>query len=99
MPPTPFCEFSTRTQHTKLTSTKTTLERVMTAKQIIYREDARDRIRRGVDALADVVKVTLGPRGRTVIIGREGAISIEDGCGMVSELEIVEGRQFDRGYL
>ncbi len=43
----------------------------MTAKKIIYREDARDKIRRGVDALADAVKVTLGPRGRTVIIERE----------------------------
>ena len=43
----------------------------MTSKQIIYREDARDKIRRGVDALADAVKVTLGPRGRTVIIERE----------------------------
>jgi len=43
----------------------------MAAKQIIYREDARDKIRRGVDALADAVKVTLGPRGRTVIIERE----------------------------
>ncbi len=43
----------------------------MAAKKIIYREDARDKIRRGVDALADAVKVTLGPRGRTVIIERE----------------------------
>ena len=43
----------------------------MTAKQIVYREEARDKIRRGVDALADAVKVTLGPRGRTVIIERE----------------------------
>ena len=43
----------------------------MTAKKIIYREDARDKIRRGVDALADAVKVTLGPRGRTVIIERD----------------------------
>ena len=43
----------------------------MTAKQILYREDARDKIRRGVDALADAVKVTLGPRGRTVILDRE----------------------------
>ena len=32
-------------------------------------------------------------------VGREGAISIEDGSGLVSELEIVEGMQFDRGYL
>src|SRR3990167_878912 len=40
----------------------------MAAKQIIYREDARDKIRKGVGALADAVKVTLGPRGRTVIL-------------------------------
>jgi len=43
----------------------------MTAKKIVYRDEARDKIRRGVDALADAVKVTLGPRGRTVIIERE----------------------------
>ncbi|MDD2926809.1 chaperonin GroEL, partial [Rhodoferax sp.] len=43
----------------------------MTAKQIVFREEARDKIRRGVDTLADAVKVTLGPRGRTVIIERE----------------------------
>jgi chaperonin GroEL len=43
----------------------------MAAKQLLFREDARDKIRRGVDALADAVKVTLGPRGRTVILDRE----------------------------
>ncbi|HEX5685038.1 MAG TPA: chaperonin GroEL [Ideonella sp.] len=43
----------------------------MTAKQLLYGEDARNRIRRGVDALADAVKVTLGPRGRTVILDRD----------------------------
>lgn len=43
----------------------------MSVKQIVFREDARDKIRRGVDAMADAVKVTLGPRGRTVIIERE----------------------------
>ncbi len=32
-------------------------------------------------------------------VGREGAISIEDGSGLASELEVVEGLQFDRGYL
>jgi chaperonin GroEL len=32
-------------------------------------------------------------------VGREGAMSIEDGSGLVSELEVVEGLQFDRGYL
>ncbi len=43
----------------------------MTTKQLLYGEDARDKIRRGVDALADAVKVTLGPRGRTVILERD----------------------------
>ncbi len=43
----------------------------MTAKQLLYREEARDKIRRGMDALADAVSVTLGPRGRTVILDRD----------------------------
>ncbi|VTU36300.1 hypothetical protein H4CHR_03879 [Variovorax sp. PBS-H4] len=43
----------------------------MTAKKLLFREDAREKIRRGVDTLADAVKVTLGPRGRTVIIDSE----------------------------
>lgn len=43
----------------------------MKSKQLIFRDDARDKIRRGVDALAEAVKVTLGPRGRTVILERE----------------------------
>jgi chaperonin GroEL len=43
----------------------------MAVKQLLFREEARDKIRRGVEALADAVKVTLGPRGRTVVIDRE----------------------------
>ena len=43
----------------------------MAAKQLLFGDDAREKIRRGVDALADAVKVTLGPRGRTVILERE----------------------------
>jgi len=43
----------------------------MTAKQLLFRDEARDKIRRGVDALAEAVKVTLGPRGRTVILDRD----------------------------
>ena len=43
----------------------------MAAKKILFREDARDRIRKGIDTLADAVKVTLGPRGRTVLIDSE----------------------------
>jgi chaperonin GroEL len=43
----------------------------MQAKQLLFHDVARDKIRRGVDALAQAVKVTLGPRGRTVILERE----------------------------
>ncbi|HJV96166.1 MAG TPA: chaperonin GroEL [Albitalea sp.] len=43
----------------------------MAAKQLLYGDAARDKIRRGVDILADAVKVTLGPRGRTVILERD----------------------------
>jgi chaperonin GroEL len=43
----------------------------MTAKQLVFHEAAREKIRRGVDVLAEAVKVTLGPRGRTVILERD----------------------------
>jgi len=43
----------------------------MTAKHVLFGDPAREKIRRGVDVLADAVKVTLGPRGRTVVLQRE----------------------------
>ena len=43
----------------------------MQAKQLLFHDDARAKIRQGVNALAEAVKVTLGPRGRTVILERE----------------------------
>ena len=43
----------------------------MAAKQLLFQDQARDKIRLGIDLLADAVKVTLGPRGRTVIIDRD----------------------------
>ena len=39
------------------------------AKQIIYGEEARKALQRGVDQLADTVKITLGPKGRNVVLG------------------------------
>lgn len=42
----------------------------MTAKQVIFREDAHARIVRGVTVLANAVKVTLGPKARTVMLER-----------------------------
>jgi chaperonin GroEL len=44
---------------------------MMSAKQLIFHDDARQRILRGVDTLAQAVRVTLGPRGRTVILERD----------------------------
>jgi chaperonin GroEL len=43
----------------------------MNPKQLVFHDAAREKIRRGVDALAEAVKVTLGPRGRTVILERD----------------------------
>jgi chaperonin GroEL len=43
----------------------------MKPKQLLFHDDARDKIWRGMDALAEAVKITLGPRGRTVILERE----------------------------
>ena len=44
------------------------------AKQIIYGEEARKALQRGVDQLADTVKITLGPKGRTWCWARSSAL-------------------------
>jgi chaperonin GroEL len=60
------------------------------AKDIVYREDARSAVRRGVDALADAVKVTLGPKGRNVILDRKfGSPTItKDGVTVAKEIDL-----------
>ncbi|MEJ6711406.1 MAG: chaperonin GroEL [Flavobacteriales bacterium] len=60
------------------------------AKQITFDIEARDALKRGVDALANAVKVTLGPKGRNVIIERKfGAPSItKDGVSVAKEIEL-----------
>lgn len=62
----------------------------MTAKEIKYGLDARAKILRGVDALADTVKVTLGPKGRNVVISKSyGAPKItKDGVSVAKEVEL-----------
>jgi len=62
----------------------------MTAKQIIYQEAARHRMLLGVNALANVVKVTLGPRGRNVAINKNfGPPTItKDGVTVAREIEL-----------
>src|SRR3990172_905779 len=60
------------------------------AKEIIFGAAARDRIRKGVDILADAVKVTLGPKGRNVVYARSfGAPGVtKDGVTVAKEIEL-----------
>src|ERR1700709_2463830 len=60
------------------------------AKIIKFNEDARRSLERGVDKLADTVKVTLGPRGRNVVIDKKfGAPTItNDGVTIAREVEL-----------
>ncbi|KKM16145.1 hypothetical protein LCGC14_1688810, partial [marine sediment metagenome] len=60
------------------------------AKDIIFDLDARDGLKRGVDALANAVKVTLGPKGRNVIISKSfGAPQVtKDGVSVAKEIEL-----------
>src|SRR5437867_13380906 len=62
----------------------------MAAKRITYSEDARQAILRGVNKLADAVKVTLGPRGRNVVIEKKfGSPTITtDGVTVAKEIEL-----------
>jgi chaperonin GroEL len=62
----------------------------MAAKEIVYHQSARNRILAGVNALADAVKVTLGPRGRNVVIEKSyGAPTItKDGVTVAKEIEL-----------
>ena len=60
------------------------------AKQIIYDEEARRALERGVNALADTVKITLGPKGRNVVLDKKfGAPQIvNDGVTIAKEIEL-----------
>ncbi|MFT6216445.1 MAG: chaperonin GroEL [Roseivirga sp.] len=62
------------------------------AKELFFRNDARDRLKKGVDTLADAVKVTLGPKGRNVIIDKKfGAPTVtKDGVSVAKEIELSE---------
>src|ERR671937_809163 len=80
----------------------------MAHKELKYDEDARGALQDGVDAVANAVKVTLGPKGRYVVldkkfgaptIGKDGVVNVEEGQTFGMELEFTEGMQFDKGYI
>ena len=60
------------------------------AKEILFDQEAKDRLKKGVDALCDAVKVTLGPKGRNVIIDKKfGAPHVtKDGVSVAKEVEL-----------
>src|SRR4051794_12105143 len=62
----------------------------MAAKNIVYRENSRQAILRGVNQLADAVKVTLGPKGRNVVIEKKfgGPTITKDGVTVAKEIEL-----------
>src|SRR5262252_6596506 len=62
----------------------------MAAKNISYAEDARQAMLRGVNKLADAVKVTLGPRGRNVVLDKKfgSPLSTKDGVTVAKEIEL-----------
>ncbi|MBA2449462.1 MAG: chaperonin GroEL, partial [Chloroflexi bacterium] len=62
----------------------------MPAKQLNYSEEARRALKRGVDSLADAVKITLGPRGRNVVLDKKfGPPTItNDGVTIAKEIEL-----------
>ena len=64
----------------------------MAAKEILFNSDARDLMRQGVDELANAVKVTLGPKGRNVILEKKfGAPQItKDGVTVAKEIELAD---------
>ena len=60
------------------------------AKQIIYGEEARKAIERGVNQLADTVKITLGPKDRNVVLGKKfgSPLITNDGVTIAKEIEL-----------
>jgi chaperonin GroEL len=65
------------------------------AKQISFDSSARAALQRGVDALADAVKVTLGPRGRYVVLGKKfgGPTVTNDGVTIARDIDLADARE------
>ena len=65
------------------------------AKEILFNRDAREKLKNGVDSLANAVKVTLGPRGRNVVIQKSfGAPQVtKDGVTVAKEIELEDAAE------
>src|SRR4029077_11190902 len=68
------------------------LRKTQMAKQIIYSDHSRQAILRGVNQLADAVKVTLGPKGRNVVLEKKfgGPTITKDGVTVAKEIDLVD---------
>ena len=64
----------------------------MSAKEVRFSDSARQRMLKGVDVLANAVKVTLGPKGRNVVLDKSfGAPTVtKDGVSVAKEIELVD---------
>src|SRR3989344_286950 len=78
------------------------------AKQIIWSEDARKKLKQGIDKVANAVRITLGPRGRNVVLDKgygapmvtkDGVVTVEESQSFGVDSEVVEGLEFDKGYV
>jgi chaperonin GroEL len=67
----------------------------MTAKDVKFGDSARQRMLNGVNTLADAVKVTLGPKGRNVVLDKSfGAPTVtKDGVSVAKEIELADIRR------
>jgi len=67
----------------------------LAAKNITYAEDARQGMLRGVNKLADAVKITLGPKGRNVVLEKKfgSPLSTKDGVSVAKEIELEDSRE------
>ena len=67
----------------------------MASKTIAYAEDARHAMLRGVNKLADAVKITLGPKGRNVVLEKKfgSPLSTKDGVSVAKEIELEDPRE------
>ena len=70
------------------------------AKQLFFETDARNKMKKGVDTLANAVKVTLGPKGRNVVIEKKfGAPAItKDGVTVAKEIELKDSLENEALY-